>query len=307
LPTTLFPAGLLPEGELVQRNLKYEYSKAWDEYEKGNPAAINEFFEEHPEYQARLALFDEPEERLRQFLVSEIWDKWFELEDKNKPLVVDQLGEDFEIMFLDKETQDYTAIDNETLAYWAQMLGGYVPETEETANISNMPLYQQEGLRLYDPNVLRQVEEFERTRDELFPNWEFLQDTYYLLSEKDRKGWAKQNKELTDYWDWKDEYYEDHPDVGAYMDEQKKRYEENNDIYFNTLTQKYADPETASAKAIAETMLPALQMQLLLAYYANGEITGGARAMLMDTWRNMGLPTGDFDKWVSLILQELVQ
>jgi hypothetical protein len=67
------------------------------------------------------------------------------------------------------------------------------------------------------------------------------------------------------------------------------------------------DPETASAQMVAQNMLPALQMQLLLAYYANGEITGGARAMLMETWRGMGLPTGDFDRWANLILQEIVK
>ena len=306
LPTTLFPAGLLPEGELIQRGLKNEYSKAWDAYDKGNPTAVNEFFEKYPEYQARIALFKEPEEQLHQFLISEIWEKWHELENKNKPLVIDQLGQGFERMFLNEDTKDYTAIDNETLAYWSQMLGGLVPETEETKGLGNAPLYQQEGLQLYKPEVLAQVEDFQSQREELFPNYKGLQTMYWSLPEDQRKGFVNERPELKEYWSWKDEYYELHPLVEKYQEEQKERYNAES-LYTNTLAPGYESVEEFTAKTVADNMIEPLQMQLMFYYFSGESVKGGARTMLMNTWTNMGSPGGDFETWLAMVLEVLTK
>jgi hypothetical protein len=309
LLTTLFPAGLLPEGELIQRGLKYEYGKAWDDYKNGNPAAINEFFDKHPEYQARLALFDEPEERMRQFLVSEIWERWTLLENKNKPLVVDQLGENFERMFLDKNTRDYTAVDQETLAYWARLLGGYVPQTEETSGVSNIPLYQQENLKLYRPDVIAQVEDFQAQRDEQFPNYKFLQTTYFDLPEDPksvRREFLAEYPELTEYWDWKDNYYDKYPLVKSYQDEQAKRYEDNQEIYTSAQGMDIPTSQSVALQAISENE-PAMLMQMLFAYYSGQDVSGGARSMLRAMWESMGYPGGSFEEWSTEVLKQIAR
>ena len=295
LPTTLFPAGLLPEGELKQRNLKTIYNKAWDDYKNGNPQAINNFFDQHPEYQARLALFDEPEERLKQFLINEIWDSYTNLDDKNKPLVIDQLGANFERMFLDKETRDYESIDAETLTHWARQLGGKTPGSESS------PLYLQEGLKLYKPEVLKEVEEYNTLRDQNFPNYKFLQDTYWSLPKDARPDFLDTMPELKNYWDWREEYYEDHPNVEKYQEEQKKRYEDTSTIY--TTPAEIAQPtvEEATAEMATQDMPPALMMQITLYHYSGKELSGPAKTMLMEYWKAMGEPGGSFENWVELV------
>ena len=308
LPTTLFPVGILPEGELIQRGLKVEYGKAWDSYKKGNPKALNEFFEEHPEYQARIALFKEPEERMRQFLVNEIWERWHALDSNNKPLVVEQLGRNFEIMFLNEETNDYTAIDVETLAHWAQLMGGYVPDTTETSSIRSTPLFQQESLKLYSPETIAQVEKFNQLRDEQFPNYKFLQTTYFELPENPknvRKDFLKENQELKEYWEWKDEYYKNYPLVKKYQDEMKKRYENNDDIYTTMSAQDMPSTQQVAIKAIQENE-PALMMQMMFAYFSGQDVSGGARTMLRSMWEGMGYPEGDFNAWLNKLMGELL-
>ena len=66
----LYPASILPEGEMKARGLYDEYKAVGERYQNGDRNAYNQFFEEHPEYEARLALFDTPEERLRQMMIS---------------------------------------------------------------------------------------------------------------------------------------------------------------------------------------------------------------------------------------------
>ncbi len=68
------PAKAYPEGEYLQRSLKDDYQRAWAKTEEtGNFDFVNNFNNLHPEYEARLALWNSPEEKLRDFLKDEIW------------------------------------------------------------------------------------------------------------------------------------------------------------------------------------------------------------------------------------------
>ena len=122
------PSGLFPEGELKLRGLNDEYNKAWKGYNQGNKNAINDFFAKYPEYETRLALWDKPEERLRQFLISEVWDRYTQMPALNRKQVADQLGPTFQEQFLSKETRDYDSISPDTLAWWSGLMGGYYPK-----------------------------------------------------------------------------------------------------------------------------------------------------------------------------------
>lgn len=300
LPTTLFPSGILPDGEMIQRGLKVEYSKAWNDYKAGNPTALNEFFDKHPEYQARLALFQEPEERMRQFLISSIWEKWGELDNKNKPLVIEQLGKSFETYFMEKDTRNYETIDVETLAYWSKLLGGYVPDTETTKAIKDLPLYKQKELQLYNPEVLAQVEDFYQKRSELHPNYRFLQTTYFQLPEDPksiRKGFIKQYPELKEYWEWKDDYYKKYPLVKQYQDESGKRYQESQGIYTD-MKLPDTDPQEQMKTTLEEISNnePALLMQLMFSVYSGNDVEGGAKTMLNYLWIANGSP-GTYEEW----------
>jgi hypothetical protein len=116
---TAFPAGLYPVGELKQRGLYNTYQKAWDKFVMGDTEAMKNFYNENPEYEARLALFKEPEERLHSHLINMVWDQYTALSDPDKKLVQEQFGESFKVYFLDTKTRNYEKVDNDTLAYWA--------------------------------------------------------------------------------------------------------------------------------------------------------------------------------------------
>jgi len=305
LPSTLFPAGLLPEGEMKVRGLQELHSQAWDDYKNGNPKAINDFYNQYPEMEARTALFDTPEEQVHNFLVSEVWDRWTELDSKNKPLVAEQLGTNFERYFLENETRNYEAIDDETLAYWAQLLGGYVPETEQFADIKDMPMYMQDSLKLYSPQALEQVEAFYTNREQLFPDYSKLNELYFMLPEtpkKLRREFLTENPQLKTAWEWKKSYYELNPLVKSYMDAQEERYNTNEALYTSAQT-----TDDMLDDIIIETMIPPLYMQLVFTYYSGQALSGGAKTMLMETWESYGSPGGDFKTWAESIMRKLVE
>lgn len=310
---TLLPSKILPEGEIVQRGLKTEYNKAWSDYENGDLDAVNRFFDENPEYKARIALFDEPEERLKDFLVDEIWENYMALENLNKGLAVDQLGGGFEQMFLDKQTRDYTAIDLQTLAYWAKRLGGMVPKTEETSAVTDMPAYMREELKLYRPEVVQEVEKFWEARESKYPNYKEMQDAYYSLPEdpKDiRKDYLEENPALKKYWDWKDDYYDTHPLVDMYVEEVAKKYDSNEAIFTTSnepLDTAEYNPLNQLAGQYAQNMDSALSMQMAFMYYSGAEISGGARALLLADYEKLGKPGDSFEEWVKAIIDRLME
>jgi hypothetical protein len=156
-------------------------------------------------------------------------------------------------------------------------------------------------LKLYKPEVIAAVEEFQTTREQTFPNYKFLQDTYWSLPEDQRDDFVEAMPELEKYWDWKDQYYEDNPNVKTYQEEQKKRYEDASSIYTTTTAQVQPTTEQATAEIVSQTMMPALMMQIVLHHYAGQPIEGPARVMLMEYWESMGQPGGSFEQWVELV------
>lgn len=128
-------ADVFPEGEAEARRLQQEYRKAWEAYEAGDEEALERFWDEHPEYEARRAIFQDPEKRLRMFLISQIWEAYGNLGRFEKRVITDALGRDFRELFLDKETRSYDAIRTETLAMWANTLKANVPEKAKAAGV----------------------------------------------------------------------------------------------------------------------------------------------------------------------------
>ncbi|MFA5937689.1 MAG: hypothetical protein WC822_07485, partial [Candidatus Paceibacterota bacterium] len=127
--SSLLWGDLFPEGEQQQRVLSLEFSKAAD------AGKLTEFFEKHPEYEARLQLndWDDPEGMLRGFLKSSVWDAWYGMSDLEQEAARDQLDAQYDDLFSDafmnRETRSYDSIDTQTMAAWARALKGVVPET----------------------------------------------------------------------------------------------------------------------------------------------------------------------------------
>lgn len=155
---------LFPEGEAIQRGLQDEFSAAYDAKAAGDKDAVNKFFDKYPEYSARLLTFKEPEEQMRSFLRSIVWEKYLALPSAQRKEFREAAGDVFGDAFLNTETRSYDSISTDTFAMWANALG----DTPEKAGTQELPVdwleddtakaidaYYAESTRLfgeYDPN-----------------------------------------------------------------------------------------------------------------------------------------------------------
>src|SRR3990167_286992 len=85
-------ANMAAPGEEHLRELSNEYAATVEAYQDGDIDAYKKFFDAHPEYEARLMLFKDPEQRMRAFLVDQFWNTYNELPDLTRQRVVEQLG-----------------------------------------------------------------------------------------------------------------------------------------------------------------------------------------------------------------------
>jgi len=89
------PTKAYPTGEFLQRSLKDDFDRAYELYEQGNVEILRGFFDKHPEYETRLALFKTPEERLRNFIIDELWNTYNNFSDLNKREMREQIVKKF--------------------------------------------------------------------------------------------------------------------------------------------------------------------------------------------------------------------
>jgi hypothetical protein len=202
-------ADLFPEGEAEQRGLKNEYDTAIAAYEAGQTDALTKFWDAHPEYEARRAMGQDPEKRMRQFLISQVWDGWNNAQDLTKRDLTEGLGNLFQDNFLNKETRSYDTIDTDTLAMWAKVMGGTVPEA--AGNVPTLPI------NITDPQIVTQYQDYQDQRDQYFPGIGRLESIYYGIPEGEgRDRWAAQHPELDEYNQWKNAYFAQHPEIIQY-------------------------------------------------------------------------------------------
>ena len=246
----LFGGGLLPSGELKQRGLQDVYNQAWDDYGKGDDKALDDFFTEHPEYETRLALWAEPEERLREFLINEIWTRYFDLPESNRTLARSQLGDLFQTAFLDGTTRDYDMLDDETLAWYAQTLGGRVPRTESAQAVMDMPAFQQQELQVYPDSMVETIETYQAERDKLYPAYRAMQEIYFSLPEGpgERETFLERNPGLQNYWQWKEYYLQANPQIKTVLDEYETTRESQYPDYATQQEAYFSLPERSAER-----------------------------------------------------------
>jgi hypothetical protein len=273
---SLFGSGLLPAGELEFRGLKQEWNAAWKSYDQGDKTAINTFFEEHPEYEAYLAKGKEPEERLRSYLIGNIWDAYMELGATNQKAARAQMGEDFARSFLDKETRSYDTLDVQTLTQWAQTLGAMgLPRTPETTPVLDLPAGQQKQLSLYDEQTLAVTDRFFNERKEKYPDYFMLEQGYYSVSPSERAAYMLKFPKYAEFKKWRDGYYKNYPELKPIL--QGKVF-------------KQVD---------TSTWAPGLEDHVA-AYAMTGRGLGkGATSALEQIWIREGKPMDDFKTWLN--------
>lgn len=273
---SIFGGSLFSEGELKMRGLKPVYDNAWKKFEAGDDQAINQFFEDYPEYEARLALYDEPEDRLHQFLIDSVWRKYMALDKQNKYMAVEALGEDFELSFLDKETRSYETISDKTLATWSQMLGkSEMPKVEAVAGAEKA-----KEISYYDQRTLKAIDAYRTEKESRFKNVNVWQEAYFALPVgAQRKAFLQQHPELKAYWDWKDEYSRTHPEIAPYFKE----------------LQNFSTGDQVSS----ELSSPLIRQILTLA--TGGTLSAGAKNEL-ERIRMMYAPDMDEEQFIGLVL-----
>lgn len=219
---------------------------------------------------------------MRGFLIDEVWTRYNELGSSNKELVRNQLGVEFEELFLSKETRSYADIPLENLAGWASVLGGYVPaNAENRIEIKELP-----NLLQLPEQYAKVIDDFRAARDEKYPNWFAVQQGYFASGpsrSQDRKDYLAQWPELQDYWDWRDGELEGSEFLAAYY----RRYDLEN-----------RDTGSLGSLGVAQIVTnPILMRQLTAARYGGQSLTSGALEELRRIYEIMGAP-GDFNTWV---------
>lgn len=292
---TMFPAGMIPEGEQNLRDIAPEYQQAWKEYNMGNKDALNEFEEKYPEYKARRDMFKDNDTLLKGFLVDQIWEKWTSIPKPSRQLATKSLGSTFESSFL--EAKAYDKISNETLAAWSLRLGGLVPDVPQTnvANIDYDPVPQ------YNTEVVAEVEAFQNERAELYPDFYWQQQIYWDTKKEDRDALKRKIPEYFEYLDWKNDYYETNPLVQAWADDVASR----STAYDADLLMEGQSDQANEAIATGSVLFEfddVLKAELGK-YLVNGTpLSSGAIAELNRLWTAKGKPGENLQQWIDAVL-----
>ena len=243
------PIKFYPKGEEKQRELAEQFAVAVQEDNKGEPGELAKFFDDHPEYEARLALFKSPEERLKNFMIDNMWARWFEMPKVNQDEIREQLGDDFAMKFLDKETQSYDTITPEQLQIWLALTKG-----KQVGRLSaeTNALIELNQLQLTDPETAWRVQTFYDSRKQGFENFSTLQNEYYSKNEQGKQKYLKEHPELKEYWDFRRNWMQKNPDLVRFLTDDEKQLKKYENIR--------RDPEVAvpTAQEIKARFSPAM-------------------------------------------------
>jgi hypothetical protein len=267
---SLFGAGLLPEGELKFRGLKDEWNAAWKMKDAGDDEAINRFFEEHPEYEAYLAKGKPPEERLKSFLIGQIWDGYMALGDTDRKQATAAMGDLFKQAFLNSETRSYDTLDVNTLTTWAQMLNMMLPKTEETLSaIQSAP-----KINFYPQEVSAITDRFFQERKQLYPNDYMLEQGYYSLPPSKRAEYLLRFPQYKEFREWRKGYYNRYPELVPVFKGQ---------VFKTVDTSQWPDGLEYFVQNYA---------------YTGEDLPEGAYKALEQMWIREGRPMGDLQTWL---------
>jgi len=268
------PIQSYPEGEQMQRALQDDFGRALEAYnlakesdgKRGDLMAYQKFFDAHPEYEARLALYDEPDERMRKFMVDNLWSQYNSLPTLTKREIREQLPDDFAEKFLSSETRAYDSISVDEMQVWLKLMGG---ETPGILSAESRLVYSLFGdLELTDPETANRGQVFYDIRSQYFPDWYDQQQEYYSLPEgAPRRKYKKENPDYADYSNWRVNWMMKNPDLVPYLTDSEWLIEK--------AKKKNRRPETGVNVPVPTAQELAQQtsrsMQELLVDYVNGE------------------------------------
>jgi len=205
-----------PEGEQGARDLREKYGRAYEKFAAGDKEALGKFFDQYPEYEARRASWDSdnPEDRLRFFLRSEVWERYNALPSIYKRQVREQLGDTFNDAFLNKETRSYDSIKTETLATWARAIG--------SDNLPNKtPDTPQIGIKFAPKETADAVTAYNAEADRLFPGIGDFLESFYQMPQEQQDIARRQYPQISAYYSWKNKYLAEHQQIIPWVTSEK--------------------------------------------------------------------------------------
>ena len=201
-------------------------------------AQVSRWYQDHPEYKPRLALFDTVEARVSNWLSDSIWERYLKLSALDRRMFSDQ-NPDFKAAFANKQTRQKPAnIPTATLEKWNALLGGYNPQIQSTAAPSvadQVALLVTKGQTSkeylpQDPKLAAQYQVYlsELTKVRDTPEYqayikrlnaiESVQNQYYALpAGAERRAFLAQHPELQEYWTWSRDYKANNPVVRGFF------------------------------------------------------------------------------------------
>jgi len=291
------------EGEEQFRGMQQQLNAAFQwANETGDRSRVNEFFDEHPEYESRLALFDEPEERLRGYMVDLVWDTYNGFDRAQKAQIREGLGDIFQMTFLDKETRSYDAVDIATMAMWVRFMRQAeqvpnVPEAQQAPSemVQMMtPAAMQGGIDYLDPGIAAGVTDYRDTKDALFPHWYALLDRYYSTEPSQRDAFKNAWPELEAMWAWENDFLRNRPDLIPYV---KPEGWEPKDYPVSAEARNYLRYQEFRSYLDAP-----LAGQLTRYYYADYQLGEGAIKDLRRIYDQMGITDMSFGAFMNTIV-----
>lgn len=298
-----------PEGEENLRQLGDDFGRAYEKYKAADAAvdrflaknpnmsqedaldafakryptiakdaeALTDFFDAHPEYEVRLALFDKPEERLRRFLVDDFWGKYMGLPKVTKDELRDQLGSEFN-SFINKETRSYDAVTSPQMALWLKFMGGKQVGilTADQELLGDLFSGQ---LQFTKPETAWRAQSYYDTRSRQFPDYYEQQNAYYAPGANKRKV-LQQYPELKDYWDWRRDFMAKNPDIVPYITDDPKAIEK---------AKKAQRNPSVAVPTVQELNLSGSAQTLLQGYRNTGDLPDELRQYLEVVAESRGL------------------
>ena len=203
-----FGLDLFPEGEKEVRALKDEYTTARNQWQAGDKKALSAFYEKYPEYDVRNFSFKTPEERVRSYLISSIWEGYNGLNSAEQK-AMGRDNELFQTAFLSKQTRSYDSIDLPTLAAWAQRVGQKTPKAAGAVN-GQAPLMNAQDKALMDA--------YEAEKEQRFPGLKLVEDLYYSLPKGPlRDTFSKKHPEVEQSFKWETQRIAAQPQLSQYL------------------------------------------------------------------------------------------
>jgi len=211
------PLAIYPPGEERARQLQDEFGQAAEAHRGGDDMAFQDYFDEHPESRARLALYDSPGDRLQKFMVDQVYSRYYDLPKLHQQQVRDALGDQFVNLMLNRDTRNSDNVSPEVLGMWLNQMGGDVPGILTVPDDAKIPFVNSQ--------TAYQVQVFYDAKDQLFPDDLYdLQKEYYQMDEgKARRDFKKAHPELVEYWSWRESFLYRNPNIAPYIEEDPTR------------------------------------------------------------------------------------